>query len=349
MEEILINITNPEFDELTNIYRRGTITNYVLKLVENNIHFSYAILDIDNFKLINDIYGHLVGDKVLVEVAKSLKEVLKGKGIVGRYGGDEFIIVLPNVKEYDDLWSNLFEVIKSPYKISFAQENNISLTYSVGCARYIVDTKSLDELFILADKALYRAKIKGRNCFVIYLKEKHQNIVLKTFREKNYSQINLHSICYNLLTDKSFLLEENIRRTINFVGSYLMLDHICLQLDGKIVSEYIQPLCKNKKFMPYKEEDLKEFLTDQGIFYENTVLKSKHIDSNLYSSFLTQNVYASYISKLKLYELDFGYLRVDMASIDTGRIWQSEDLVLLHSIANVISMLLYIDKIKKQF
>ncbi len=349
MGEYLFDSIVPEFDELTGIYRRDTITNYILKLIDNNMYFSYAILDIDNFKLINDTYGHFVGDKVLVEVANSLKELLRGKGVVGRYGGDEFIIVLPNVSNYDDLWSHMFEIIKSPYKIRFTKENNISLTYSVGCSRYIVDTKNREELFLLADKALYRAKIKGRNCFVIYLKAKHQNIVLKAFREKNYSQINLYQICFNLLIDKSSKLEENIRRTLNFVGSYLMLDHICLQVKDKLICEYIQPLSKTKRFSPYSEEDIKEFLSDQGLFYENTVVNSNHINSNLYSSFLMQNVYAAYISKLKLYENEFGYLRVDMASVDTGRIWQNEDLVLLSSISNTISMLLYIDKLKKQF
>ena len=347
MEQNFIDTISPDLDELTQIYRRDTVTKYVLKLVENKIYFSYAILDVDNFKLINDNYGYSVGDKVLKEVAKSLKELLKGKGIVGRYGGDEFIIVLPNIKEYDELWSNLFEIIRSPYKLKFTVENNISITYSVGCSRFFIDTTNLDELFTLADKALYRAKIKGRNCFVIYLKEKHKNIILKAFREKTYSQINLHAICYNLLSDSSSNLEDNFRRTINFVASYLMLDHLCLQLDGNILYEYIQPISKTKKFTPYKDDYIKEFLSEQGVFYENTVISSNHIDSNLYSDFMMQNVYASYISKLKVCDQEFGYLRADMTTVDTGRIWQNEDLVLLYSISNTIAMLLYIDKLKK--
>ena len=83
-------------DELTKVFKRDVIVSYVEKLISENIPFDISILDVDNFKYVNDGYGHLVGDKALIEIAKRIEELLGDQGVVGRYGGDEFIMVAPN-------------------------------------------------------------------------------------------------------------------------------------------------------------------------------------------------------------------------------------------------------------
>ena len=82
-------------DNLTGIYIRDVITEYMHYLVDNNIPFTFSILDIDNFKTINDNHGHLVGDEILKINAINLEKMCSGRGVVGRYGGDEFIFVFP--------------------------------------------------------------------------------------------------------------------------------------------------------------------------------------------------------------------------------------------------------------
>ena len=83
-------------DSLTKVYNKKTITEYASRLVKQDTvnRISIAILDIDYFKQVNDRYGHLYGDKVLTRVAKKLKEVVGEDGVVGRIGGDEFMIVI---------------------------------------------------------------------------------------------------------------------------------------------------------------------------------------------------------------------------------------------------------------
>lgn len=74
-------------DDLTGVYERQVIVSYMEYLISNSIPFSFSILDVDNFKFVNDNYGHLIGDEVLKMVASTLKNVVADYGIIGRYGG----------------------------------------------------------------------------------------------------------------------------------------------------------------------------------------------------------------------------------------------------------------------
>ncbi|MCR5705390.1 MAG: GGDEF domain-containing protein [Acholeplasmatales bacterium] len=333
-------------DELTRIFRRDAIMFYAEHLIEQNVPFTFAILDIDNFKLVNDNYGHQMGDEVLKIVAKSLQKETDGKGFVGRYGGDEFIFVFPYLVDYDTVWKILFRVLKSGTRLEFS-ESSINISYTMGCSRFPENTTNIDELFTLADKALYRGKVKGRNCFIIYLPEKHANIALQTFREKVYSPIHLHAKIFNILTNEKRSVDENIKQAIDFVGPYLLIDHLCIEDKDGLRHEYFQPLFKDRVYAPFGVESVVEYVSDNGVFYENTVIGSKHLESKLYKSFVEQGIYAEFICILRAYGKVFGILRADMVSVDTGRIWQNEDLVLLENLANIMSMALYIDSLKK--
>ena len=123
-------------DKLTGIYIRDVIIDYTSYLIRNNTPFLFAILDIDNFKLINDGYGHMVGDVVLKEVAKSLENVVSEYGVVGRYGGDEFIFILPNVVDYQDVWNKAFLTLKSTNDLIIPDYNEIQVTYTMGISRF---------------------------------------------------------------------------------------------------------------------------------------------------------------------------------------------------------------------
>ena len=92
-------------DNLTKLYNRDVIIEYVNSLIGKNIPFSLALVDIDNFKYVNDTFGHIVGDEIIKAVAATLRNTLADNGIVGRFGGDEFIIVLPEIVEYDAVWT----------------------------------------------------------------------------------------------------------------------------------------------------------------------------------------------------------------------------------------------------
>ena len=124
------------------------------------------MLDIDFFKKVNDTYGHLVGDKVLVAVSKILFKSVRPGDLTGRYGGEEFIVLLPMVSEEQVL--QIAENIRSSVQKTKFNENNFtfSVTISIGIAKYNNNTTSND-VISLADKALYEAKQTGRNKIII--------------------------------------------------------------------------------------------------------------------------------------------------------------------------------------
>lgn len=155
-------------DELTGIYNRRAFMEKTESLIVkcNNLNLKYGLLmlDIDNFKSVNDHYGHLIGDDVIKSVAASIKYVFQESGIFGRIGGEEFAITLPLGKK-----PNLLEIAE---KIRSLIEGNItivndelkiSITVSIGIAYSDDVNQTLTHLLSNADVALYRSKKTGRN------------------------------------------------------------------------------------------------------------------------------------------------------------------------------------------
>ncbi len=130
--------------------------------------FCLAILDIDDFKKINDTYGHLVGDGVLVDLTKRILKTIRCGDVLARYGGEEFGIILPDteVAGAEKLANRICAIIAdTPYSFS---DSEISYTVSIGLVAYEVTvTRSRDELIRLADRALYQAKDEGKNRVVV--------------------------------------------------------------------------------------------------------------------------------------------------------------------------------------
>lgn len=135
-------------------------------------YFSLVMLDIDDFKNLNDAYGHLIGDKVLVRIAQIMKEHSRGTDVVARYGGEEFVVILSETDKEGALIAaeRLREAIE---KEAFMPGGIIlPVTISLGVSIYPQDTDSKIELIRMADKALYRAKAEGKNKVCLYQENK---------------------------------------------------------------------------------------------------------------------------------------------------------------------------------
>ena len=163
-------------DSLTGLLSKSTITNMAIKAidVEKRKNTAIAIVDIDYFKRVNDTFGHQVGDEVIKQVAAILEAEIGNHGVVGRIGGDEFFVIFYDVYDLEDA-RELLRGVKSHVVTTFPpnNENKPVLSLSIGCASYPKDADNYNDLFALADFALYRAKEKGRNRYIIYDKEKH--------------------------------------------------------------------------------------------------------------------------------------------------------------------------------
>jgi len=127
-----------------------------------------AFLDLDNFKIINDTYGHDTGDKALCEVAERLKEVLRESDIISRFGGDEFAIVLPHVG-YDEIIEQIGNKILETFEKSIDfNETSLQIKASIGFSVFPRDGDNIDVLVKKADKAMYLVKGNIKNSYYIY-------------------------------------------------------------------------------------------------------------------------------------------------------------------------------------
>ncbi|MBQ8598001.1 MAG: GGDEF domain-containing protein [Lachnospiraceae bacterium] len=173
-------------DALTGIMLRADVESYARKqIAQRPIPEGYrdekfpeksvaiCLVDIDNFKSVNDTYGHRFGDVVLKEVAAILMKAAGTKGVPARIGGDEFMMVLEDIKDELEL-RNILRVVRSGFQWLYPDKlKGIHFGCSIGVSMYPQDAKDYESLFNIADNALYLAKAKGKNRYVIYDIYKH--------------------------------------------------------------------------------------------------------------------------------------------------------------------------------
>lgn len=172
-------------DEMTGLLSKQTIIDYIKNAMMGDSEYaSYlCVMDIDDFKHINDNYGHLFGDEVLITVADILKEAVGDRGVVGRIGGDEMLIFLERIVDRADLKTILRTIrcnVEWAYK---GVKEDLSLSCSIGAAAWPKDALDYDTLFKIADKMLYRAKNNGKNRYIIYTPEIHGEITPDYFAD----------------------------------------------------------------------------------------------------------------------------------------------------------------------
>ncbi|MBV6449568.1 MAG: hypothetical protein MHPDNHAH_00279 [Anaerolineales bacterium] len=128
---------------------------------------SISIVDIDHFKKVNDTYGHVVGDDVLRTIAARLREQIRHPDTIGRYGGEEFLIVLPNsdLKAASEQAARLCQRIRALQVTS--NDHILSITISIGIAQYRNSRENWEQFLHRADKVLYQAKDNGRDQWAV--------------------------------------------------------------------------------------------------------------------------------------------------------------------------------------
>ena len=133
------------------------------------------VLDVDHFKRFNDEYGHQAGDEILIHVADELQEHFRGDDVVCRFGGEEFVALLPNISEQQAL--QRAEQLRSAIEQSewLIDGKHLCVTVSIGAAIFPEHASDLDSLINLADEALYQAKNTGRNKVVSHMLAAHSH------------------------------------------------------------------------------------------------------------------------------------------------------------------------------
>lgn len=165
-----LKVSGPS-DDLTGLLTRRPFVDAANRILADRGPFatvSLIVIDVDHFKHVNDTHGHLQGDAVLRVVAGTLREVASGMGIVGRYAGDEFVVLLPHtpIDEGRELAERLRATIGRTAVPLRERSGSITVSLSIGVASARPETKDFEALFELTDRALYEAKRRGRNTVV---------------------------------------------------------------------------------------------------------------------------------------------------------------------------------------
>ena len=219
-------------DVLTGLWNRKHLQDEIDSLKDSDSTGSFLIFDLDNFKGINDNYGHVVGDAALVAFAKTLKNFVHKDDIVARIGGDEFAVFLRN-SYGKELLSDRIEnlILEVEHEIKVVKEDDSYSSVSIGISAFPFDGKSFIELYNNADKALYYVKQNGKSGYHFYnpsekysFTEEENKDVIDLFQLKKYIE-------EEDLSDGPFKVEYNSFKSIyRFLKRYVMRTNSKIQI-----------------------------------------------------------------------------------------------------------------------
>lgn len=330
-------------DSITDAYTKETLVSYAKALIAQKESFSYALLDIDNFTYINDAFGIAEGNKVLFDISRVIQSIIADRGVLARNNGDEFSVVFKNITDYDEIWGLCHTILVKINEIELPEIGNQTLTVTIGLARYPDNAQSYEDLRVCAEKAMYRGKSKGRNCFIIYLPEKHANLVLKNERQRALGSMNLHSNVFRFLTEPDDL-RMGIINLFNFISSYFEVDHVCIQAGNTLLFQKIHQIAKNKKFRFIPHELIRWNMNKmtEVLYVSDTKNLLRTKQTELYERLAEQEISSTCFCEISYRADTYGMLRVDMTSSGgENRLWQYSDMDLLLDAAKTIALVLH--------
>lgn len=323
-------------DAGTGLLNKKAVTEYAVEKMHTNPGHTMwlIIMDIDDFKNINDSFGHLFGDEVIKKVAETVQINVGYRGTVGRFGGDEFFAFVDGIETREELKTLLKTIVK---ELLIAFDKKIKITASIGVSRYPKDGESFDILFGKADKALYIAKEKGKNRHIIYDEAIHgaytedsvqvQSVAYVVSRDKRrkslvelMSNINKNGAQY--VTDN----EEELKRIRNLFD----LDGITIYTDfGERV------LCRNGAYMCeasdraelFEDKKYKALFEEDDVFVASNIAKMKSVSDTVYRDAAKQEIGACIRCVARLEDKPF--VMIDFDIFNCNRKWSDNDIEML--------------------
>ena len=304
-----------------------------------------VIIDIDDFKHINDTYGHIFGDQVIRRVAEIMQVLVGQRGVIGRFGGDEYVILLEKVETREQLKTLLKTIAK---ELALAFDPKTRVTASIGVSEYPVDGNEYEELMRKADKALYLAKEKGKNRHIIYEERLHgklesddmQNMAMAyaVSKEKKREVITemITELCASGV-DSIVKKEERLQQ----IRSLFDLDGITIYSEAGA-----HLVCRNGNYMVevpdgrglFEDEKYLALFGDDDNLIESNTLRLRFQDPKAFAIMQKQEVGASLQCLSRKEGVPNVIVNYDV--FNRNRKWSDEDITLLTILGHCIGNLL---------
>lgn len=291
------------YDSLTNLPNRRLFIEQLKDNLIKKRRGAVLLLDLDNFKGINDTLGHIYGDRVLKQIADDLLQFKNDSVLLTRFGGDEFLILLidDNISHINQLVQKIYEQFNNN-KI-LIDDNEIYISFSIGVTLYPQDSDDVSQLIMNADLAMYEAKMLGKNNVVYY----HQ-----TMLDKINEKIKVENILRNALKDNNFklLFQPQVRTKTGETTGYEAL----IRLNNKNLSPAL--------FIPVAEETgmiikigrwVTETVIQQLAMWKQKGLPLKSIALNFSAKQLNDIYYIKFLeNKLREYDVEAKYIEIEI-------------------------------------
>ena len=165
MAERMTNLMYARIDALTQTWNRRYSEELISNRIKSNTSGLFSIFDVDDFKIVNDLFGHITGDQLLKKISHVVSESISEEDVFGRLGGDEFVLYLKG--DFDDCLTHFISIMEKLKFNYFENDRKISITCSAGVAKIKGRRTSFTELYESADAALYDAKRSGKSTYKI--------------------------------------------------------------------------------------------------------------------------------------------------------------------------------------
>ena len=343
------NREDADLDMFTGLLNKKVVTETITNEIEEaaqsgrQSEMYLCVIDIDDFKTVNDTYGHKFGDEVILMLANALKETFENNGIIGRIGGDEFVCLLSDFNNVTEFRSCLTDMRKKLKKTIAEKMPGYIFSVSIGIATYPECGRSYEELFKIADASLYIAKEKGKDRFILFNKELHSAYIDAGDRENGrvvadfMKPIEKNNMAADMIIKlvregKSAVPEvlDDLMDRLNVHG--IVLSRVDVDTPDIVLGHYSEPM---KKITFTNNEKYMQLFDENGINKVNNVISLSYNFKEIYDVMREYDLCSTLQVKLMRDGNFIGFICFDTFGIHRRK-WSQDDISAVYMVCKAI-------------
>ena len=350
------------YDPLTKVFSKKGLMPVIDRAIEDNKEFALLILDIDDFYAIEEAYGKMYSDVILVEAAASIQKYVGNNGSVARIGLDRFLILYYVRDNYDDIHDACENIRQAVINLNNHNVKQVTINATIGCTSYPSNGENFDVLYRKSYLALQRGIRKGGACFIIYMEERCGTIDTIDEEkfinfESNINSVDQVSSYFNIFAGVFEILnrlgsvKKNYNDALSLIGNYYVVDRVSLvtfsndEKNGLLFS-FTDEKAAVKDSIVLKENSRQAFM---DTFNKKDIIKINQVKSNkdlpIYPILREERVSSTLVFKLEYSKKAYGLLKFDMFA--HNKFWSDLDISSLYLIAQMFTASLYRERVKE--